>query len=147
MVDIKAGDDVDIVANLHALPPEWTNRYDICIANAVFEHLERPWIAAKEIARILAPGGVCHISTHQTFPLHGYPSDFFRFSTDALALIFKDAGLEVIAVGYANRTKIILPPELLPAHNLDAWNEQFPSYALVALTAIKPEVPITENTN
>jgi len=138
MVDIKPGADVDTVADLHALPPEWTNRYDACIANAVFEHLERPWIAAKEIARILAPGGVCYVSTHQTFPLHGYPKDFFRFSTDALALIFLDAGLEILAVGYANRTKIILPPELLAKSRLNAWNKEFPSFALVMLTAKKP---------
>src|SRR5271154_5761361 len=139
MVDIKAGADVDVVADLHSLPPEWTNRYDACIASAVFEHLERPWIAAKEIARILAPGGICYVSTHQTFPLHGYPRDFFRFSTDALALIFSDAGLDILAVGYANRTKIILPPELLVEHHLENWNKKFPSFAIVALAAKKPE--------
>jgi SAM-dependent methyltransferase len=141
MVDIKPGPDVDVVADLHALPPDWTGRYDACIANAVFEHLERPWIAAKEVARILAPGGACYISTHQTFPLHAYPKDFFRFSTDALALIFADAGLEVLACEYAYRTKIVMPPELLPKSQIKAWNAQFPSYALVMLAARKPEPP------
>jgi hypothetical protein len=102
-----------------------------------FEHLEHPWIAAKEIARILAFCGACYISTHQTFPLHGYPKDLFRFSTDALSLIFSDAGLEVLAVQYAHRTKIIIPPELLAEPQLDAWNDEFPSYALVTLTARK----------
>jgi len=137
MVDIKSGDDVDVVADIHALPAEWTNRFDICIAGAVFEHLERPWIAAKEVARILAPGGLCYVLTHQTFPLHGFPSDFFRFSTDALALIFSDAGLEVLNVGYAGRTSIIAPPEIVPAEIIDIWNEQSPSYALVAVLARK----------
>jgi SAM-dependent methyltransferase len=138
MVDIKPGPDVDVVADLHCLPAEWTDGYDICIANAVFEHLERPWIAAKEVARVLAPEGGCYISTHQTFPLHGYPKDFFRFSTDALALIFADAGLEVLAVGYSFRTKIVVPPELLPETQLDSWNREFPSYAVVKLVAKKP---------
>jgi SAM-dependent methyltransferase len=147
MVDIKAGPDVDVVADLHSLPPEWTNRYDACVANAVFEHLERPWIAAKEVGRILAPGGVCYISTHQTFPLHAYPRDYFRFSTDALALIFSDAGLEVLAVGYSCRTKIIVPSEILAKARLGAWNEEFPSYALVKLTARKPSEPKSSMTN
>jgi SAM-dependent methyltransferase len=138
MVDIKAGPDVDVVADLHSLPFEWTNRYDACIANAVFEHLERPWIAAKEVARILAPGGVCYIATHQTFPLHGHPKDFFRFSTDALSLIFSDAGLEVVSVAYRYRTEIILPSELLASSQLKSWNKEYPSYALVTLTAKKP---------
>lgn len=140
MVDIKGGADVDVVADLHFLPANWTDRYDVCIANAVFEHLERPWIAAKEVARILSPGGVCYISTHQTFPLHGFPKDFFRFSTDALALIFADAHLEILAVGYTNRTKIILPPELLAESQVEAWNAEFPSYALVNLMAKKCDV-------
>lgn len=144
MVDIKPGPDVDVVADLHALPADWTNRFDACIASAVFEHLERPWIAAREIARILAPGGVCYIATHQTFPLHGHPKDFFRFSTDALALIFADAGLDILAVGYAYRTEIVLPPALLPKSQRRAWNKEFPSYALVALTAKKPPLPVQE---
>jgi SAM-dependent methyltransferase len=140
MVDIKPGHDVDVIADIHSLPVDWADRYDACIASAVFEHLERPWIAAKEVARILAPGGVCYIATHQTFPLHGYPKDFFRFSSDALKLIFEDAGLEVLGLGYSHRTKIILPPELLDEAQIDAWNAQFPSYALVTLVAKKPKM-------
>jgi 2-polyprenyl-3-methyl-5-hydroxy-6-metoxy-1,4-benzoquinol methylase len=45
--------------------------FDALVAVAVFEHLERPWIAAKEVARVLKPGGFAYVSTHQTFPLHG----------------------------------------------------------------------------
>lgn len=138
MVDIKQGPDVDVVADIHSLPNDWSSRYDACIANAVFEHLRRPWLAAKEIARILATDGVCHVSTHQTFPLHSYPQDFFRFSAEALALIFSDAGFRVLAVGYSHRTSIILPPELLPPDRTEDWNKEFPSYAIVAITAEKP---------
>lgn len=137
MLDIKAGADVDVVGDIHRMPPEWTDRFDASVADAVFEHLERPWIAAQEVARVLRPGGFCHIVTHQTFPLHGYPNDFFRFSTDALALIFADAGMQVAAVGYEHRTKIILPPELLEPAQLEKWNRDFPSFAVVKLTATK----------
>ena len=137
MFDIQPGPDVDVVGDIHRMPPEWTDRFDACLAAAVFEHLERPWIAAQEVARVLRPGGFCHIVTHQTFPLHGYPSDFFRFSTDALALIFADAGMQVLAVGYEHRTKIILPPELLEQDQVEKWNQDFPSYAVVKLTATK----------
>jgi hypothetical protein len=40
--------------------------------------------------------------------------------------------------GYGYRTKITLPKELLAASQVDAWNKEFPSYAIVALTAKKP---------
>lgn len=138
MIDILAGPDVDVVADLHSLPTEWTSRFDAFISGAVFEHLERPWVAAKEVARVLAPGGVCYVATHQTFPLHGYPQDFWRFSTEALSLIFRDAGLEVLAVAYKHRTKIVLPPELLGCDQIEPWNAQFPSWAIVHLAARKP---------
>lgn len=133
MADIKTGADVDVVADLHRLPSEWTGRFDAVVANAVFEHLERPWIAAGEVARVLAPGGICHIGTHQTFPIHGYPSDFFRFSTEALALIVRDAGLTVRACHYGNRTSIVPPAHVVPPDYVEQWNATWPSYMAVSL--------------
>jgi hypothetical protein len=137
MADISAGADVDVVVDIHELPPEWTARFDAFLAMAVWEHLERPWIAAREVARILATGGICYVETVQTFPLHGYPSDYFRFSREALALIFTDAGLEVVDVGYHSRAKIIAPPEVIPPDQIDAWNETFPSWLNVAFIGRK----------
>jgi SAM-dependent methyltransferase len=137
MADVEAGADVDVVADLHALPQDWANRFNALVAVAVFEHLERPWIAAKEVARVLAPGGFCYVSTHQTFPLHGYPSDFFRFSKEALALIFRDAGLQVTEVAYEHRAKITAPNEFIALSYQDEWNASFPSYMVVNLLAEK----------
>ena len=140
MADVQAGADVDVVADLHALPADWTDRFDAVVAVAVFEHLERPWIAAREVERILKPGGRCYIATHQTFPLHGYPSDFFRFSKEALALIFADARLEVLDCAYDHRTWILLPKHLVPPVRrtrrwVNAWNRALPSYIVVHLQA------------
>jgi SAM-dependent methyltransferase len=137
MADVEQGADVDVLADLHALPPDWANRFNALVAVAVFEHLERPWIAAKEVARVLSPGGFCYISTHQTFPLHGYPSDFFRFSKEALALIFRDAGLNVVECEYEHRAKISAPNEFIALSYQDEWNATFPSYMVVNLFAQK----------
>lgn len=138
MIDIEPGSDVDMIADLHDLPAEWTNRFDAFIAIAVFEHLERPWLAAEEVSRVLKPGGLCYIATHQTFPLHGYPSDFFRFSTEALSLIFADAGMRTIEVAYEHRTQIIAPKAIMPAKYCRDWNKAWPSYLCVHLFAERP---------
>ena len=137
MADVDTGADVDIVADLHKLPSDWTGRFDALVAVAVFEHLERPWIAAKEVARVLKPGGFVYVSTHQTFPLHGYPSDFFRFSKEALALIFRDAGMGVTEVGYEHRAKISAPNKFIPLAIQEEWNASFTSYIVVNLFAEK----------
>ncbi|MBY6242796.1 class I SAM-dependent methyltransferase [Methylosinus sp. Sm6] len=138
-LDIFAGPDVDVVGDLHALPAEWSGRFDCILANAVFEHLERPWIAAREIARVLAPGGIFLVATHQSFPLHSHPSDFFRFSREALRLIFEDAGLVVDAADYKHRCAIIPPPAVMPRCKVETWNATFPSFILVQAAGHKSE--------
>ncbi len=137
-LDIRDGVDVDMIGDIHNLRAEWTGRFECFIADAVFEHLERPWIAAKEVARILASGGSFFIVTHQCYPIHGHPNDFFRFSKEALRLIFEDAGLIVDAAEYSEQCLIIPPENIVPYGMLDSWNREFPSYALVKATGHKP---------
>lgn len=137
MIDIADGLDVDQIEDLHVLPSEWGNRFDAVIAIAVFEHLERPWVAAQEVSRVLAPGGFCYIATHQTYPLHGYPSDYFRFSKEALTLILEDAGLSVLSVAYEHRALIIPPTSIQPFGLRKGWNRDQSSYLVVHLFARK----------
>lgn len=136
-LDIRPGIDVDVIGDLHALPEDWTGKFDCFLADAVFEHLERPWIAAKEVERVLSPGGTFLVSTHQCFPIHGHPSDFFRFSKEALRLIFEDAGLTVDASEYSEQCLIVPPEHIVPYGMLDSWNREFPSYVLVRATGRK----------
>ncbi|MBD9510524.1 methyltransferase domain-containing protein [Ensifer sp. ENS10] len=137
--DIQDGLDVDIIADLHTLPEEWSGRFQCFIADAVFEHLERPWLAAKEVSRVLAPGGLFFVVTHQTYPIHGHPNDFFRFSKEALRLIFEDADLVVDLAEYSERCLIIPPAHVVPPELLEMWNWEFPSYALSIVVGRKPK--------
>ncbi|HPW56991.1 MAG: class I SAM-dependent methyltransferase [Thermoanaerobaculaceae bacterium] len=106
-VDVAPGPDVDLVADAHQLAAAVGEaRFDLVIACSVFEHLARPWIAAVEIARVLRPGGLVFVQTHQTFPLHAHPHDYWRFSIEALRLIFEDAGLNTLDAAYEYRARI-----------------------------------------
>jgi hypothetical protein len=60
-------------------------RFDVIISCSTFEHLKYPAVAAHEVLKALKVGGVLFVQTHQSFPLHGYPFDYFRFSREALA--------------------------------------------------------------
>jgi len=106
--DVQAGDDVDIVADAHSLTTvTGSEQFDAIMACSVFEHLARPWIAAREIAQALRPGGRVYVQTHFAFPIHGHPSDYFRFTREALGLLFTDAGLTVIDTSYAFQAQIV----------------------------------------
>src|SRR5215213_5527306 len=45
---------------------------DAVIACSVFEHIQRPWLAAAEIGKVLRLGGKVFVQTHFAFPLHAY---------------------------------------------------------------------------
>jgi len=100
--DIQDGPDVDLVADLHRLSEVvGIERFDVVLSCSTFEHLRYPTLAAHEIMKALKIGGLLFVQTHQSFPLHGYPSDYFRFSQDALASLFgTEMGFRVVATNY-----------------------------------------------
>ncbi len=100
--DFISGTDVDIVSDIHTLSKiTGENQYDIIISCSTFEHIQYPWIAVEEISRTLKLGGLFFMQTHHSFPLHSYPNDYWRFSTEALETLFcKEIGFDVLGVSY-----------------------------------------------
>lgn len=64
--------------------------FDFVCATDVFEHLQRPWIAAQNVVSLLRPGGVAYISTVWSWRYHPLPVDYWRFSHECLKFLFKD---------------------------------------------------------
>ncbi len=120
--DITAGADVDFVADLHRLTEvTGIEVFDAVISCSTFEHLKYPHKAAHEIMKSLKVGGALFIQTHQTFHLHSYPHDYFRFSREALAGLFGTRmGFNVIATDYEFPVKLI-SREIPVAANFDAY--------------------------
>ncbi len=109
VADLLAGHNVDIVADAHELSrhiaPESA---DAVISTATFEHLLMPWKAVVEVNRILKPGGLACIISHQTLGLHDMPWDFWRFSADAWdALLNRYTGFEILERSQAQEVFVI----------------------------------------
>lgn len=98
LTDYEPGRDVDVVADAHKMEEVFgAESFDLVVSIAVFEHLKYPQIAAHELMKILKIGGVAYVDTHQTHHLHGYPSDYYRFSRRALKSLFpKEMGVDIL---------------------------------------------------
>jgi SAM-dependent methyltransferase len=62
--------------------------FDAVISIAVLEHVKFPWMCAKEILRVLKPGGDLIICVPFLQPLHGYPNHFFNMTQAGLQSLF-----------------------------------------------------------
>ena len=96
--DIMAGANVDLVGDAHRLSRHYAaERFDAVMAFSVLEHLLMPWKFVIELNRVLKPGGIGLFTTHQCWPLHDRPWDFWRFSDTAwTALLNPATGFEII---------------------------------------------------
>lgn len=64
--------------------------YDFIYSMDTFEHITEPWLAAKEISRILKPKGIVFIVTLFSWRYHPDPIDYWRFTPHCLVYLFKD---------------------------------------------------------
>jgi len=102
-VDIapKAGERVTWIADLTDMPQVPTDRYDAAVCHQVLEHVPDPAAAARELQRVLKPGGTLVISVPHLSRQHELPHDYFRFTPQGLRRLLEDAGFEVRSVaGY-----------------------------------------------
>jgi hypothetical protein len=136
VLDVLPGQGVTIVCDAHRMSEVvGTHRFDAVMSLSVFEHLAMPWRVAVEINRIMKPGGVAFIQSHQTIGLHDLPWDFFRFSEKAWKALFnRYTGFEIVETqgGYPN---FIIPFFWTP-HAKDAERSAGQEYSAVLVRKI-----------
>ena len=68
------------------------------VAIQVLEHVPDPGGLLGEIYRILSPGGSVLVTAPQSFPMHGIPYDFYRYTEYGLRHLLEKAGFVVESV-------------------------------------------------
>ncbi|MHC4644169.1 MAG: FkbM family methyltransferase [Planctomycetota bacterium] len=84
------------------------SQYDLVYSNQILEHIPKPWVAAKEMVRVLRPGGLGLHTTCAFNPRHGPPvfNDYYRFLPDGLAELFE--GVKVLVkAGWGSRQALL----------------------------------------
>lgn len=97
-MELEAGIGIDIVGSVEAIPTV-DNRFALIITQEVLEHVENPFLAIKEIARVLKPGGKAYVQLPFMIGYHPCPKDFWRFTHEGIAQLGEYSGLKCIANG------------------------------------------------
>lgn len=88
---------IDVVNRFKTLPFR-SNVFDAVISQAVFEHLADPFETAREIYRVLRPGGRVLIDTAFMQPYHGDPDHYFNMTQAGLREVMEGFRIDDIGV-------------------------------------------------
>ncbi len=97
-MDIFPGENIDIVGRAEAIPTEG-GKFKVVITQEVLEHVEHPFVAAKEIYRVLQPGGVLYCQLPFIIGYHPGPTDFWRFTKEGIESMLTNVGFEIEELG------------------------------------------------
>jgi SAM-dependent methyltransferase len=86
---------VTYVGSEYSYPIE-SEAADIVIAANVMEHVRKPWVWIREVARICKPGGYVITINPVSWPYHEYPIDCWRAYPEGMKALYEDARLTVI---------------------------------------------------
>jgi SAM-dependent methyltransferase len=75
--------------------------FDAVLSLHVLEHVADPFACARELLRVLKPGGTLYAVTPMIVPEHGYPHHYFNPTREGLARLFQTTPAE---------SRIFIPP-------------------------------------
>ena len=115
---------------------EYLGFFDVIYSSDVFEHVENPFNAARNILCLLKEGGICITISPFSYPYHPDPEDYFRFTHRGLAQVFeyqRDFKTRVLEAGYdITDRRDNSKGDSVPIDNLGGWRENW-----MALCAIQ----------
>jgi 2-polyprenyl-3-methyl-5-hydroxy-6-metoxy-1,4-benzoquinol methylase len=86
--DIPGNRHADLHGSIDAIPVE-DGSFDVVLCLQVLEHVADPEAAVRELRRVVKPGGRVLCSTHGVYPYHPNPDDFWRWTHEGLAHLFR----------------------------------------------------------
>ena len=84
-LDLEMGDEVDII---HDMEKPLDRKFNSVICCSVLEHVQRPWLVARNIERCLNPGGHLYVAAPFVWRYHNYPGDYWRYTDSTFKVIF-----------------------------------------------------------
>lgn len=70
--------------------------YDVVVAANVLEHVRKPWVWIRELARVVRRGGLVMTVNPVSWPYHEAPIDCWRVYPEGMQALFDEAGLVTV---------------------------------------------------
>ncbi|WP_309667030.1 methyltransferase domain-containing protein [Tabrizicola sp.] len=102
-------------------------KFDIILANQVWEHIDRPYAATRNVLKMLRRGGWFWVAVPFFLPYHAAPNDCSRWSARGLTNLLIETGFDaasIRAAQWGNRAAALRnletpwPPEATTADDL-----------------------------
>jgi SAM-dependent methyltransferase len=87
--EIAKYQSTDVLGVCEALPFA-DESFDAVFSFAVLEHVRDPFKAARELTRVLKPGGNLYVVVPFLQPFHGYPNHYYNMTSAGLQNLFPD---------------------------------------------------------
>lgn len=87
-LDMQAGEGVDIVHDMEQPLAESVGTFNHVDCCSVLEHVSRPWLFAENVMNVMRPGASILVSVPFAWRVHGYPSDYWRMTPEAIRVLF-----------------------------------------------------------
>jgi SAM-dependent methyltransferase len=89
-------DKLEYILTEDSCVTEKDGTFDFVLSTQVLEHVTNPAFYLRECIRLLKNRGCLYITTHGTYPDHGCPYDFYRWTADGLVRDLKAVGFEIL---------------------------------------------------
>lgn len=87
-LDMQEGPGVDLQHDLEKPLPARVGKFEHIDCCSVLEHVQRPWLMAKNIEAVLVDEGTILVAVPFVWRVHAYPGDYWRFTPASLEILF-----------------------------------------------------------
>ena len=127
-VEVLIGDICD--PNFFEKHADVTGLFDVVYSNNVFEHLQDPFVAARNLFKMCRTGGLIITIVPFSQRFHESPDDYFRYTHRGVERLFQNAGSVLVhesgydIIGRRNNWQGSgLHLDLVPTDRFGAWRE------------------------
>jgi SAM-dependent methyltransferase len=96
LLDIYESKHIQVRAISEYEYPVADGSYDFVVAANVLEHVRKPWVWIRELARVARGDGYVILINPVSWPYHEQPVDCWRAYPEGMKALFEHAGIEVI---------------------------------------------------